>query len=408
MEMLALEDIRILDLTHLPPGALCTMLLADLGAEVIKVEAPPQVSGRSAAIALTSSPKEEEKRKEAAHNAFNRNKKSMALNLRCEPGRQVFYRLARTADVIIESFRPGVVKRLKIDYNAINKLNPRIIYCSRSGYGQDGPYRDLPGHNINYISAGGALGLIGNREGSPIVPLDLIGLANISLNGGLGILAALIARNKTSKGQYVDIAYTDAVISLLTPLINNYFLSGTMPKRGETALHGAYPYYGVYETKDGKYISLGCLEPWFWESLCQALGKDEYISYHFSPEHLFQPPRDDKWREISSHLKKVFLTRTRDEWFEFLAKRNIPIGKVYDLDEVLSDPQVLHRQMVIELKDPSLGKIKQVGIPIKLSETPGKVRSLSPLLGQHTEQILLELNYSEEEIQSLHQTGVIS
>ena len=404
--MLALEDVKILDLAHLAPGALCTMILGDLGADVIKIEAPAEVGGRGAG--LGTSPKGEKGRRQAAFDALNRNKKSIGLNLRSEMGRQVFYQLAKTADVVVEGFRPGVVKRLGVDYETIKTINPKVIYCSLSGYGQDGPYSNLPGHDVNYISIAGALGLIGAPDGPPIIPLNLLAdFAGASLHGVIGILAALVARDKTGEGQYVDIAYLDGVISLLTPFTGDYFSSGTVLRRGETALHSAYPYYGVYEAKDGKYVSLGCIEPWFWENLCRALDKEEYIPYHFLPEHLLRKPEGGKWEEISSYLKQVFLTKTRDEWFEFLTKADVPVGKVYTLDEVFRDPQVLHRQMVVEIDHPTLGKVKQAGIAIKLSETPGKVRNVSPLFGEHTEKILLELGYKQTQISELRQAKVI-
>jgi len=404
--MLALEGIKILDLAHLPPGALCTMILGDLGADVIKIEAPVGASGRGAGVNASLSGVERDK--QAAFDALNRNKRSIGLNLRSEKGRQIFYRLAQTTDVIVEGFRPGVVKRLGVDYEAIKTINPRVIYCSLSGYGQDGPYSSLPGHDVNYISIAGALGLLGTSDGPPIVPLNLLAdFAGASLHGVIGILSALVARDKTGVGQYVDIAYTDGVMSLLTWFISNYFSSGAMFKRGETWLHGAYPYYGVYEAKDGKYVSLGCVEPWFWENLCRALGKEEYIPYHVSPEHFLHKPEGEKWEEISSSLKQVFLTKTRDEWFEFLTQKDVPVGKVYTLDEVFRDPQVLHRQMVVEIEHPTLGKVKQAGIAIKLSETPGKIRRLSPLFGEHTEEILMGLGYTQTQISELHQAKVI-
>ncbi len=404
--MLALEDIRILDLTHLVPGALCTMILGDLGADVIKIEALPGVGGRGAGIG--SSPIGEEGRRQAAFDALNRNKRSVGLNLRSENGREIFYRLAQKADVIVEGFRPGVVKRLGVDYEAIRAINSRVIYCSLSGYGQDGPYSNLSGHDINYISIAGVLNLIGTPDRPPVIPLNLLAdFAGASLHGVIGILTALVARGRTGAGQYVDISYTDGAMSVMTWFISNYFSSGSIFNRGETWLNGAYPYYGVYEAKDGKYVSIGCVEPWFWENLCRALGKEEYIPYCISPEHFLHKPEGEKWEEISSYFKQIFLTKTRDEWFDFFVEKDVPVGKVYTFDEVFNDPQVLHRQMVQEVEHPTLGKVKQPGIAIKLSETPGKVRSLAPIFGEHTEEILRELGYTKPQIGELRKSNII-
>jgi len=402
--MLALEGVKILDLSMLVPGAFCTMLLGDLGADVLKIEAPGVNEFRGSSRTL---PKEEQ-RKAAAYYALDRNKKSIVVNLKSEAGREVFYRLSRRADVIVEGFRPAVIKRLKIDYETISKLNPGIIYCSLSGYGQDGPYHSFPGHDINYIAMAGVLGLIGSSEGPPVIPLNLIAdFAGAALYGALGISVALVARNKTGRGQYVDVAYMDGAISLMTWFNCGYFFDGSVLKRGESWLHGAYPYYGVYETKDGKYLTIGCLEPHFWENLCRLLSKEGYVPYGFALEHTFHKPEGEKWDEIHSSLKQIFLTRTRDEWFELLIRNDVPAGKVHTPDEVFSDPQVLHRQMVIEVEHPTLGKIKQVGVAPKLCGTPGKVRSLSPLPGEHTDEVLRGLGYRQEEISDLRREGAV-
>ncbi len=408
--MSALEGIKILDLSRAGPGPFCTMILGDLGAEVTKIEAPPTAGARQRGIGSGVSAQGEAGRREAAYQAVNRNKKSILLNLRSEEARHIFYQLAEETSVIVEGFRPGVAKRLGIDYQTVTKINPKIIYCSITGYGQDGPYRDLPGHDINYISIAGALNLIGEADRQPVIPLNLIADYGAGgMSAVVGILSALIARGKTGKGQYIDISLTDSVISLLTPVVlDHYFQSGVTPKRGETGLGGAYPYYNIFKTKDGKFITIGCLEPWLWENLCREIGKEDFMPFHHEPDHLALKPEGEKWQEISSSLKQLFLTKTRDEWFERLSQKDIPVGKVYSLDEVFTDPQVLHRKMVIEVEHPTEGKIKQVGIAIKLSDTPGRVRNLPPLLGEHTEEILTGLGYNKQRLNELRQKGIIN
>jgi crotonobetainyl-CoA:carnitine CoA-transferase CaiB-like acyl-CoA transferase len=401
--MLPLEGITVLDLSNYVPGALCTMILADMGAEVIKVE-PAQPFPQED---LGFSSKGEVKRRKSAFFALNRNKKSIGINLRTEAGQEVFHRMAREADVVIEGYRPGVVTRLGIDYETIKKINPRIIYCSLSGYGQDGPYRLYPGHDINYIAHAGILDLIGSSSGPPFVPLNLIAdFAGASLYGAIGILLGILARQKTGKGQYIDHAYAEGALHLMTWFTHRFFQDGAMVKRGESYILGTHPYYGVYETKDVKYISIGCIEPHFWENLCRALKMDEYIQYPWNMEMLYSKP-DAKCNEMKTALQKVFLTKTRDEWFDDLIQKNIPVGKVYSLEEVFTDPQMIHRKMVIEISDPAVGNVKQMGILPKLSDTPGRVRSLSPLHGEHTESIMSGIGYSKEEIDNLQKEGVI-
>jgi len=405
--MQALEDVKILDLTRVGPGPFCTMILGDLGAEVIKVEAPPAVGTRQAGA--FHSPVGEQGKREAKYQAVDRNKKSIALNLKVKEGRYIFCQLAEKADVIVEGFRPGVVKRLGIDYETISKINPKIIYCSITGYGQNGPYSSLLGHDINYISMAGALDLIGEAARQPVIPLNLLGdRAGGAMNAVIGILSALIARTKTGRGQYIDIAIADSVISLLIWPTTNYFYYNVVPKRGETTEGGAYPYYNIFETKDGKYITIGCIEPWLWENLCREIGKEEFIPFRFKPEHLAYPPEGREWHEVTSYLKQLFLTKTRDEWFELLGQKDIAVAKVYSLDEVFADPQVLHRKMVVEMDDSAEGKVKQVGIAIKLSDTPGKIRSLSPTLGENTGEVLIGLGYNKREIDKLRQEGAVA
>jgi crotonobetainyl-CoA:carnitine CoA-transferase CaiB-like acyl-CoA transferase len=399
--MLALEGIKVLDLSNYVPGALCTMILADFGAEVIKVE-PAKAFPMGD---MGYSPGGKDKEREAAFFALNRNKKCIGLNLRSEEGKRIFHRMAKEADVVIEGYRPGVVERLGVDYKTIGGINPRIIYCSLSGYGQDGPYRLFSGHDINYISLAGVLGLIGPKEGPPAIPLNIIAdFAGVSLYGTIGILLALEARNRTGKGQYIDHTYMEGALHLITWFTHRFFMDGTVMKPGVSWAQGAYPHYGVYKTKDGKWLTIGCLEPHFWDNLCKAVGKEEYMQFKWTMAMTFQGP-EPKFDEIRAGMEKVFLTKTRDEWFDLLAANDVPVGKVNSLDETFQDPQILHRKMVIELDHPNLGKVKQVGILPKLSDTPGQFRRFAPVHGEHTDEILKSLGFSGEEIEKLRKEG---
>jgi len=401
--MSALEGIKVLDLSNYVPGALCTMILGDFGADVIKVEPAEPFPAED----MGYSSKGEEKRKKAAYFTLNRNKKSIGINLRSEEGQKIFHHMVKEADVVIEGYRPGVVKRLKIDYDTVKAINPRIIYCSLSGYGQDGPYRLYPGHDINYISHAGVLGLLGPKEERPPIPLNLIAdFAGVSLYGAVAILLALRVREMTGKGQYLDHTYMEGALHLLTWFTQEYFHSGKVMRRGETWASGGYPHYDTYKTKDGKYISIGCLEPHFWDNLCKAIGREDLMPFKWDMDMTFRTP-DRKLQEIREDLQKIFLTKTRDEWFDLLITKDICIGKVYSIDEVFEDPQIKARKMVIDVEDPKLGKIRQVGILPKLSDMPGTVRRLAPLHGDHTDEILKSLGYSPDEIQKMRQGKVI-
>ena len=386
-----LEGIKVLDLSRLAPGPFCTMILGDLGADILKVEGP-----REGRLAMVMSIEE----RAIAYNALERNKRSIVLNLKLEPARKIFYQLAEKADVIVEGFRPGVVKRLGVDYDTIKEINPRLIYCSLTGYGQDGPYSNLVGHDVNYISIGGALGIMGIPGGAPTIPSNLLAdFAGGGTNAAVGILAALIARDKTGRGQYVDIGMADGVVSLMASSLSRYFETNEVPERGNELLTGGVPFYSVYETKDGKYVSIGCLEPWFYENLCRALGREDFIPH--------QGAIGEKKEEIFSAFREIFRTKTRDEWFDYLSQWDICVGKVYTLDELSTDPQLIHRNMILELDHPKFGKVKQPGISVKLSQTPGSIRSFGPALGQHTDEVMLDLGYSKERIEELMKEGAI-
>lgn len=387
-----LDGIRVLDLTRLLPGGYCTLLLGDMGAEVIKVEEPglgdpirwlPPLIGNQSIF----------------HLMLNRNKKSVRMNLKSEESREVFYRLVKRSDVVVEGFRPGVVKRLGIDYATVSEANPRIVYCSMSGYGQDGPYRDKPGHDINYIGYGGVLSLVGSTNGAPVIPGVQIADLTTALMAATAILAALLAREKMRRGLYIDVSFLEVAVSMTVLPAAFYFAEGELPRPGRWWLNGGYPCYNVYETKDGKYITIGCIEERFWANLCRALGVVDFIKYQYAGR--------DKLKEMFEVIRSIFKSRSLEEWLQVLPEEDVPCGPVYKLDEVFEDPQILQREMILEVEYPVVGKIKQLVAPIKFSESPCEIRSPPPRLGEHTEQILRWLGYGEEEILDMHQKGAI-
>ncbi len=391
----ALHGIKVIDLSRMAPGPFCTMALGDLGADVIRVEEP---GGGRMARERAGDTDEAEVRRRAAFNALNRNKRSIALNLKHPDAQDVLHRLVEAADVFVEGFRPGVVDRLGCDFETLSEINPRLVYCSLSGYGQDGPYSNLVGHDINYISVGGALGVIGKADGPPVIPYNIIAdYAGGGLHAAMAILAALMARQHTEKGQFVDIAMSDGVAYMLASLLSEYFAAGTVPTRGEMGLNGGAPYYNVYRCRDGRYISVGCIEPWFWSTLCRTLGREDLIEGQFDA---------DRSEFVRTELEAVFAVKERDEWWDILSSvDNIAVAKVSSLDEVATDAQILHRQMVVEAGSVDGTPVRQVGIGPKLSGTPGSIRSLGATVGQHTTEVLAELGYTTEQISGMLDSG---
>jgi crotonobetainyl-CoA:carnitine CoA-transferase CaiB-like acyl-CoA transferase len=395
-----LAGIKVLDLTKLAPGPFCTMILGDLGAAVIKIEEPGPPTGRRAEQAgkagtecpgapFSGSP----------FNALNRNKKSIGLNLKSGPGKEVFRRMVQRADVLVQEYRPGVAERLGIGYEQMSVRNDRLIYCAITGYGQDGPYRNLVGHDLNYIATAGVLSILGRAGQLPTIPHNLIAdYAGGGMHAVIGILAALVARTQTGRGQYVDISMMDGSMALMAQSFASFFANGRLPARGETPLDGAIPNYNLYETQDGKIITIGAIEPWFFANLCRALGREDLV------EHEYNSARR---AEIQESFRAIFRTKTRDEWFEILSRTDVCVGKMNTLDEVEADPQVQARKMIVELDTLEGRKVKQVGISVKLSETPGSIRSLAPTLGQHTEEVMHGLGYSDEQIEKWRADGSV-
>jgi crotonobetainyl-CoA:carnitine CoA-transferase CaiB-like acyl-CoA transferase len=399
----ALQGIKILELSRVSPGAFCTMLLADMGAEVLKIETPPSVLPAGSGVSATDE-------RQAAFSYVNRNKRSLGLNLKTPEGQKILHQLAADADVLVEGFRPGVMQRLNADYDTLRRINPRLVYCSLSGFGQSGPYRDLPAHDLNYLSISGVLDLIGPSAAvPPAIPLNLIAdYGGASMHGMLGILLALHARHQSGRGQHVDVAYLDSTISLLsaTLLAQTFFTDGLVPQRGVGPYSGQYAFYTTYETKDDKLLSVGCSEPWLWGNLCDALERPDLQPFYRHEGHLKRPPSAEE-AQVREQLQAVFRQRTRDEWVAFLRDKNVCIGAVNSVAEVFDDPQVKHRQMLVAHESSTHGTVRQAGIGLKLSDTPGSVRHIGPQLGQHTADVLAELGYSQEDMARLRDQAVV-
>ena len=396
----ALEGLKVIDLTRFAPGFYVSLYLADMGADVIRVE-EPAVSGRRADF--TEVPldyRNMEDARGAAYNSLERNKRKIALNLKDDQAREVFYKLVAQSDVVLEGSRPGVAKRLGIDYETCREINPRIVYCSLSGFGQDGPYQLMAGHDINYASFGGAMGMIGTRDGTPAIPANLIAdFASGSQNAIIGVLTALQARERTGEGQFVDVAMTDGVVGLLALFIQQYFLDGISPKPATNRLNGGVAHYNVYQAKDGRWLGVGANEPWFFDNVCRLIGRPELSEHQHDP---------DRREEIEAALREAFKTKTAQEWHDLMAHADTCVSMIYTFDEVVADPQLRHRGMTLELEHPEAGKVRQVGFPIKLSATPASFRKFASTKGEDTSEVLRELGYAEEDISRLREKGAVS
>jgi crotonobetainyl-CoA:carnitine CoA-transferase CaiB-like acyl-CoA transferase len=379
----ALEGIRVLDLTQLLPGPYCTGILADFGAEVIKVEPKGGDYGRLFP---------------GMFNQVNRSKKSITLNLKEEEAQRIFHRLLLSADVVVEGFRPGTTARLGVDYETCEKINPRIIYCSISGYGQDGPYRDRPGHDLNYMSIGGALSLLKGRDGHPINPGLEMADVTAGLEAVIAILTALLARDKTGRGQFLDISMLDCVVSILPMQASAYFSMGTVPPTNMTDFCS---HYRVFDTADDDYLVMGIVhEDWFWSNLADALEGFEDVR---DLKHLKRLERRD---ELIERLSAAFRSKTLSEWLELLDGRDIPYSTINDIAQVFEDPQVMHRRMKVAIPGPQ-GEIECVGTPYKMSGTPVTFDAPAPELGEHTDSILAESGLSPADISELREAGTI-
>ena len=378
LEKGALEGITVVDLSRLLPGPYGSMILADHGARVIAVE-----DKRFLSDGLFFSP-------------VNRNKEHMSLNLKTDAGLEIFFRLVEKADVVMEGFRPGVVRRLGVDYDAVRKVNPGIIYCAITGYGQTGAFRDRAGHDVNYLSYAGVLDLVGEPDRPPSIPgVQIADMVGGGINAVTGILLALIARAKTGKGQYIDISMTDSMVGLLPAARFFQTLTGKVPPRSNWMLSHRYACYNTYETADKLYISIGAVENRFWKRLCEHFEVPEYGPLQY----------DESGRlEIIERMRQIFKTKTRNQWEGELEGLDVCFGSVRNVDDVFQDPFFREREMIVDLEgiDDAV-----LGIPVKLGETPGSIRTAPVDFGASTVDILKELGYTDAQIEIFSETDVV-
>jgi crotonobetainyl-CoA:carnitine CoA-transferase CaiB-like acyl-CoA transferase len=398
-----LEGIKVVECNRVAPGSLATVLLADMGADVIRVVEPSarRESGDGDGA-------DGERLRKRAGWWVDRNKRSLSLDLKRPEAQEVLRRLAGEVDVLVEGFRPGVMKRLGADYETLSAINPRLIYCSLSGFGQDGPYRDFPAHDINYLSLAGVLRQLGKPGEEPTIPLNLVAdYAGASMHGALGVMFALFARERTGKGQLVDVSYLDATISLLSavPSFMGWFMGGPEPDPSVGTFDGSRPYYTTYTCADGRQLSIGSTEPHLWHNFCDAIDRPDLRDAALKPGEGARGPRPEQV-EAKRQVAELMLTKPRDEWYDLLTKADVCVGKVYEPHEVFADPQVRHRQMAIDVPVGG-GTALNPGVAVKLSETPGAVRFPTPLAGSHTEEILAGLGYGESDIDAMRAAGAI-
>jgi alpha-methylacyl-CoA racemase len=405
---LPLSGVKVLDLSRLLPGGFCSLLLADFGAEVLKVEdtgagdyirwAPPYYEGA------------EHSAKSAMFLSLNRNKRSIRIDLKNEAGREVLLRLVREYDVVLESFRPGVLDRLGVGYERMRQENPGLIYCAISGYGQTGPKRNASGHDMNYLGLIGLLGLTGEEGGPPVQAAGQIAdLGGGALMGAFGIMAALRERDGgggrpsqssgSGEGQIVDVSMADGALSWLAMVAGQHFADGVVPRRGEQMLAGSVICYRPYECSDG-WVTLGALEPKFWQAWCRGVDREDLI------EKQFERPGSDAHEQVV----EIFKGRTRAEWGQFAAEHDCCLEPVLELGEALNSELVREREMVVTLDQPGVEDgVRQLGIPIKLDRTPGEHNRLpGPGLGEHTEDVLRAAGYSEEQVGELLEQGAVA
>ncbi|ARU57689.1 alpha-methylacyl-CoA racemase [Oleiphilus messinensis] len=386
-----LNNLKVLDFSTLLPGPYATMLMADMGAEVVRVESPTRLDLVRVLPPMVG-------KVSAAHGYLNRGKKSIAIDLKKPEGIEIVKQLVAEYDIVVEQFRPGVMARLGLGYEQLKEINPNLIYCSITGYGQTGPYKDRAGHDINYLALSGLSSYSGRAESGP-VPLgfQVADVAGGSHHAVMGILAAVIQRSATGVGQHIDISMTDAAFSLNAMSGAGFLAGAPVPAPEKEYLNGG-GFYDYYETKDGRFLSVGGLEPQFVQKLCLLLECPDRMN-----QALSQKPEDQA--AFKSMLAEKIKSEDMVYWTEFFAKEDVCIEPVLNLDESVKHPQMVERNMVIQVGGE--GGIDQIGFPIKFSETPCAVEEPGAILGAHTAAILEGLKYSEEQIESLQKQRVI-
>lgn len=390
-----LAGLKVIDLTSFLSGPFCTMLLGDMGAEVIKIEEPKAGdANRSSRPSIKG---------EGAYFLYaNRNKKSITLNLREEEGRKILIQLAKDADVFVENYRPQVKKRLKIDYPALSEINPRLIYCSISGFGQTGPWSERPGFDQIAQGMSGLMSVTGFPEYGPTRVGVAIGDSVCGIFAAYGILAALLEREKSGQGQFLETSLLEGLVSVLGFQAAKYFATGEIPlPQGND--HAVNAPYGTYRTKD-VYINIATATKKMWEILCQILGMTDLMN---DPRFLKDADRVKNKKELRELMEEQLASKTSAEWVEILNQEGIPCGTINTIDQVFQDKQVLHQQMLLEVDHLTAGKIKMIGFPVKMERTPAHISLPPPVLGQHNHEILKGLNYSDEAIEDLRKREII-
>jgi crotonobetainyl-CoA:carnitine CoA-transferase CaiB-like acyl-CoA transferase len=392
-----LRNVRVLDLTQVMAGPYCAQLLGDLGAQVTKIEPPG--SGDVSRHAMGYQGKGSDN---ITFLAINRNKESVTLDLKSDEGREAFYRLVRQADVVVENFRPGVTKRLGVDYPTLIEINPRLVYASISGFGQTGPYATRPGYDLIAQGMSGVMSVTGQPDGDPVkcgVPISDL---SAGMFAALGVLAAYIAREETGVGQHVDTSLFEAAFALSIWETAELWATGKPPKPFGSAHRFSAPYQAL-RTSDG-YLTIGANTDRLWQRACETLGRQDLTDDERFATNM---DRIANRYELAEELESVLKGRTTDQWVDALLEAGVPCGPIFNYEETCRDPHTLARNMVVEMAHPVEGTIRGIGIPVKLSETPGEIRMPAPLLGQHTDEVLERYEFSRDEIDALRQKGVL-